>query len=570
MRKHLCILLLMAICPLLEALAGSTPLDIRLEYMLKQVDNGKLEHSLRCVWADSVLSHADDIEDKSILERTLMRRAEIYADGSYYRRSLNSYLEWIEAYRDTADESRLLMVYDKVAELYYFMGWYNLAVELSYGLSIRDKPDSLRYLDVRALQRLAHCYIRLRNVEMAERYTAMADSTLAAVGIPDDGHRLRAMFEMNILKAGMSIINMDYDATHRYLSGARRYASGIRDSISIWGDEAILYELVDDGEIAGKFYKEILNTGDVSYQSVVCINNYVYYLANRGRFKAAHEVCDSSYRMLDLMELDHARSNLMMLESDIYFREGDYRNAYLSLSRSKVISDSLFSPENMNHLYRISDLTDKSDSLRRISERDDRISRLKAYIWIGIGFIMAVLAVISVLLVVMSRKKHAQKENLESMEAAIDAREKELETARLEIDSKTRQLESYMQTIGETSDLLRRIRNVVDDKADPADRLATVDRMLAAEKFRYGDWDSTRGAFEKIHSKLVSGLTANHPDLTKAEISIAVFILMDIPTKEIADLRNLSVRTVENTKYRLYKKLGVPAAEVASYLKKFL
>ncbi len=570
MKKHLCVLLLMTICSFFETLARSTPFDIRLEYMLKQVDNRKLEPFARCAWADSVLSHADDIEDKSILEHTLMRRAEIYADGSYYRKSLNSYLDWIGAYNETADESKLMIIYDKVAELYYFMGWYHLAADLSYGLYTREKLDSLRYLDVRALQRLAHCYIRLRNVEMAERYTAMADSTLATAGIPDDGHRSRAMFEMNILKAGMSIINMDYDATHRYLSGARKYAGGIRDSISIWGDEAILYELVNDGEIAGKFYEEILNTGDVSYQSVVCLNNYVYYLANRGRFKAAHEVCDSSYRMLDLMELDHARSNLMMLESNIYFREGDYRNAFMSLSRSKTISDSLFSPENMNHLYRISVLTDKSDSLRRLSERDECIYRLKVYIWICVGLILTAVLVIASLMVVISKKKRTQRKTTESLEGMIDAKEKDLDTARLEICSKTRQLECYVQTIGETSDLLRRIRKVVDDKASPAERLATVDRLLAAEKFRYGDWDSTRGTFEKIYSKLVSGLTAHHPDLTKAEVSMAVFILMDIPTKEIADLRNLSVRTVENTKYRLYKKLGVPAAEVSSYLKKFL
>ncbi|MDE5876747.1 MAG: LuxR C-terminal-related transcriptional regulator [Muribaculaceae bacterium] len=58
--------------------------------------------------------------------------------------------------------------------------------------------------------------------------------------------------------------------------------------------------------------------------------------------------------------------------------------------------------------------------------------------------------------------------------------------------------------------------------------------------------------------------------MTKAELAVAACILLDISTKDIAAMQSVSIRTIENTKYRLYKKLGVPSAEVADYLRSFL
>ena len=48
------------------------------------------------------------------------------------------------------------------------------------------------------------------------------------------------------------------------------------------------------------------------------------------------------------------------------------------------------------------------------------------------------------------------------------------------------------------------------------------------------------------------------PDLTPGDLRLAAYLKMNLSSKEIAPLLNISVRGVENKRYRLRKKLELP------------
>jgi ligand-binding sensor domain-containing protein/DNA-binding CsgD family transcriptional regulator len=64
-------------------------------------------------------------------------------------------------------------------------------------------------------------------------------------------------------------------------------------------------------------------------------------------------------------------------------------------------------------------------------------------------------------------------------------------------------------------------------------------------------------AFDEVHEAFIAKLRSSYPSLTPTELRLCAFMKMNIPTKEIAPLMNISVRGVEICRYRIRKKLGI-------------
>lgn len=63
--------------------------------------------------------------------------------------------------------------------------------------------------------------------------------------------------------------------------------------------------------------------------------------------------------------------------------------------------------------------------------------------------------------------------------------------------------------------------------------------------------------FDEVHEAFFKKLAEKYPTLTPREMKLCAYIKMNISTKEIATLLNISQRGVEISRYRLRKKLGV-------------
>ena len=56
-------------------------------------------------------------------------------------------------------------------------------------------------------------------------------------------------------------------------------------------------------------------------------------------------------------------------------------------------------------------------------------------------------------------------------------------------------------------------------------------------------------------------LKSRYPGISKTDMKLCVYTKLNLSTKEIADLMNISVRSVEMARYRLRKRLGLPPGE---------
>jgi DNA-binding CsgD family transcriptional regulator len=64
-------------------------------------------------------------------------------------------------------------------------------------------------------------------------------------------------------------------------------------------------------------------------------------------------------------------------------------------------------------------------------------------------------------------------------------------------------------------------------------------------------------AFDEVHEAFLEKLKSRYPSLTPTELRLCAYLKMNISTKEIAPLMNISVRGVEICRYRIRKKMGI-------------
>jgi Y_Y_Y domain. len=64
-------------------------------------------------------------------------------------------------------------------------------------------------------------------------------------------------------------------------------------------------------------------------------------------------------------------------------------------------------------------------------------------------------------------------------------------------------------------------------------------------------------AFDEVHEAFLNRLKSKYPSLTPTELRLCAYLKMNISTKEIAPLMNISVRGAEICRYRVRKKLGI-------------
>ncbi len=70
-------------------------------------------------------------------------------------------------------------------------------------------------------------------------------------------------------------------------------------------------------------------------------------------------------------------------------------------------------------------------------------------------------------------------------------------------------------------------------------------------------WEQFTQHFDQVHGDFLARIKESYPDITPQETKLAAYLRMNLTTKNIAQLINISVRGVEIGRYRLRKKLNL-------------
>jgi DNA-binding CsgD family transcriptional regulator len=92
-------------------------------------------------------------------------------------------------------------------------------------------------------------------------------------------------------------------------------------------------------------------------------------------------------------------------------------------------------------------------------------------------------------------------------------------------------------------------------------KVASVIRKIERDIENETYWEVFETHFEQVHEAFLKRLSMKHGNLTPRELRLAAYLRMNMSSKEIASLMNITPRAVENNRSRLRKKLNLDQGE---------
>ncbi|WP_047549604.1 triple tyrosine motif-containing protein [Psychroserpens sp. Hel_I_66] len=138
-----------------------------------------------------------------------------------------------------------------------------------------------------------------------------------------------------------------------------------------------------------------------------------------------------------------------------------------------------------------------------------------------------------------------------------------------DIESKNRELVISTMSIIKKNELLNKIKKELkksNTKKDLGDAISLIDTNLNNTK----DWKFFKQAFNNADKDFLDKIKAQHPDLTPNDLRFCAYLRLNLSSKEIAPLLNISTKSVETKRYRLRKRLNLNHDDsLVNYILKF-
>jgi ligand-binding sensor domain-containing protein/DNA-binding CsgD family transcriptional regulator len=157
---------------------------------------------------------------------------------------------------------------------------------------------------------------------------------------------------------------------------------------------------------------------------------------------------------------------------------------------------------------------------------------------------------------ILLRKNRQEKAllELENTKAMIEFKNQTLQKG---IESKAKELSIAAMSIIKKNELLTSIKKELQNikmNAEVKTVIKKIEKNLSDNK----DWQLFEEAINNVDTNFLKKLKEVHPNLTSNELRLCAYLRLNLSSKEIASLLNISPRSVDIKRYRLRKKINLP------------
>jgi DNA-binding CsgD family transcriptional regulator len=202
---------------------------------------------------------------------------------------------------------------------------------------------------------------------------------------------------------------------------------------------------------------------------------------------------------------------------------------------------------------------------RSLNEKSDEIKFLKFkyttnknIFLIIIGLLVVSVILLIVFLSVSWKENHAVVLKHRLLEKENEEKSKDL----INISLSLLKVKQFISSLPES------LKNI--QKKSSHDQQVQIEKLINRIEFHKHyeeDWERLKMHFDTIHSGFFARLKNKYPELTQSELRHCTYIKLQMFTSEIAQMLNIDTKSVQASRYRIKKKMQLPA-DVD--LKKFL
>jgi hypothetical protein len=134
-----------------------------------------------------------------------------------------------------------------------------------------------------------------------------------------------------------------------------------------------------------------------------------------------------------------------------------------------------------------------------------------------------------------------------------------------EVTFKNKELVDANLHLVERSDALIKVKDELQQlykKTDGNHDVKKAIQLVNDIEKNNSNWVQFANHFDEVNNDFLKKLSVRFPNLTNTDLKVCAYLQLKLTSKEIAQLMNITVRGVELSRYRLRKKLQLPAGQM--------
>lgn len=469
------------------------------------------------------------IHDTNAMAVMLINLGDEYAKTGRIELAAETELKAIKLKEDNHDYRKLAFYYQKLGELFI------------------DR-DNLRWE--------FYCNKALELSRTAE-YTTLR----ATVAIYND------MGAIGRIKGDFTRAAAFYDTMFR-ISEKADYKKGIATATS---EKALLY-------LDMKRYKEALPLAEKAYLMVLDTDDD-YHIVNNATLMARILIkLGENVKAISLLRMVVERAHKAgLLEDEMagykyltqaYRASANWEAALLAIDRYTGMKDSLDGVEvrrALNDMQTRFETEKKQQLIDRLNEKNRQ--HVKRNQMLVIILIVSFLALLFLILILRLRNRTIRQNiSLRTKETEIHRLEKARLT--LDLEYRTRELTAATVHLINKNEVLTDLKNKLSAAESGIPELKQVLRQIDQNINLDNDWQNFSCHFEQVHPDFFKRLTDKYPCITPNEERLCAYLLINLNTKEISQMLNVTGAAVDKSRNRLRKKLEIaPDINLNEFLK---
>ncbi len=239
--------------------------------------------------------------------------------------------------------------------------------------------------------------------------------------------------------------------------------------------------------------------------------------------------------------------------SQAFQKMGRWKEAIDDQTAFQTLNDSVFNISKTRQIEELRTIyeTEKKEQQIALQEREITVLEQRASINNLQRLLMGILLLFSIILLYAFRQK-MKRNKLERQKVAAELafKKKELTTHALNLARKNEVLEG----------LKRKAQELKQSEASTkgyAQLIRTIDFDLQDDD----NWENFSKYFEQVHKDFNGNIKRKYPDVTSNELRLLALLKMNLSSKEIANILNISQEGIKKARYRLRKKLDITTEE---------
>ena len=255
----------------------------------------------------------------------------------------------------------------------------------------------------------------------------------------------------------------------------------------------------------------------------------------------------------------------MSLLSNIYYRKGNYKKSCELQFELKQLTDSIQQYQNssLGEFYEMQNSYNQKRNELLIENQNEKLNSANKNIFILV-LTCLIFAVIGIFLYISKIKKQKYLQGIienEALQREVELKDKDLELKNKDLELNNKELAlSIMNRIklnGLTDNIIEKLEDLKEDLSKIAKlKISGVINDISKSKDD-GVWEDFEMRFKRVYNDFYDKLLNICPDLTPTEIKLCAFLKLNMTSKEISSILNISNGSIVVERARIRKKLGL-------------